>query len=211
MGRIERLLQWTLDFIIRTPVVFWSCILANLVGTVLGGVFWYGAMLARSPLWAAPFIPDCPLAALLGSVALLGLWARKRWPLLLALAAFAGMKYGAWTIGYWLCHWANTGSLQPLAMLMVVTHIGLFCEGLLLLPFVRSLALPGRVGIVAWFALSVYVDYGLGYHPPLISSVPFAFALWMAIGLTVVIGGIVVGYGGRGGGNEGRKASLETA
>lgn len=185
---MERLLQRVLDTIVRTPLLLWGCVVANLVGVGFGLIVWYGPMLLKSPAWAFPFIPDCPLAALLGTVALLGVWANRRWTLFYALTAFACMKYGAWTLGFWLHYWSETAYFSPLSLLMFVTHIGLSIEGLLFVVHIRPLSLPGRLFIVAWFALSVYVDYGLGYSPPLGGHVPVAFAFWLALGLTALLG-----------------------
>lgn len=90
-----KLLRWTLDFILRNPMIFWTCVITNGIGAVYGTIGWYGPMLAQSPLWAYPFIPDCPLAAAGGSVALLGLRAGKRWPFVYALVAFACIQVRA--------------------------------------------------------------------------------------------------------------------
>jgi uncharacterized membrane protein YpjA len=185
---MERLLRWTLDSILRQPLLFWTCVIANLLGAVSGGVWWYGPMLWESPLWALPFIPDCPLAALVGSIALLGLRAGKRWPFFYALVAFACMKYGAWTISFWLRHWSLAGQAFPIEILLVVTHIGLFIEGLLFVPHIGPLSLPKRLAVIGWFVLSIFVDYGLGYHPPLASYVTPTFVFWLATMLTVVLG-----------------------
>ena len=69
---MEQLLRWTLNTILRNPLLFWAAVIANLLGTVIGGAVWYGPMILSSPIWALPFIPDCPLAALLGTIALAG-------------------------------------------------------------------------------------------------------------------------------------------
>jgi uncharacterized membrane protein YpjA len=185
---MERLLRWTLDIILRNPLLFWSCVIANLLGAVIGGLWWYGPMLWESPLWALPFIPDCPLAALLGSIALFGLRAGKRWSWFYALTAFFGMKYGAWTIIFWMRQWSISGQAFPIEIFMVITHIGLFIEGLLFVPHIGPLSLPKRFAVIGWFALSIFVDYGLGYYPPLAGYVTPTFVFWLATALTVVLG-----------------------
>jgi uncharacterized membrane protein YpjA len=200
---MERVLRWTLETIIRWPLLFWACFVADMVGAVVGGLFWYGPMLWKTPLWALPFVPDCPLAALLGAIGLLAVRAHKRWPLFYGLVAFACMKYGAWTIVFWLRSWSNAGFIDMVSLVLFITHIGLFIEGLLFVPHMLPLSLPGRVLVTGWFALSVYVDYGIGshmnvrygagYHPPLGGYVSVPFAFWLALVLTVVLGiGILV-------------------
>jgi len=185
---VERLLQRVLDTIVRVPLLLWGCVAANLVGVWFGLIIWYGPMLLRSPAWSLPFIPDCPLAALLGTVALLGVWKHQRWPFFYALTAFACLKYGAWTLGFWLYYWSDAGIISPLSLLMFITHIGLSIEGLLFVPHIRPLSLPRRMVVVGWFALSIYVDYGLGYYPPLGGYVPVGFAFWLAVVLTTLLG-----------------------
>lgn len=185
---INRLLRWTLDTIIRYPLLFWSCVVADLLGAVLGGVYWYVPMLWQSPTWALPFIPDCPLAALLGCIALVGVWAHKRWRLFFALTAFACMKYGAWTVAFWLREWVSAGTIAPIEAFLFITHIGLFIQGLLFVPHIGPLPLFKRWVVVGWFVLSVYVDYGVGYHPPLAPHITTAFVRWLATFLTVALG-----------------------
>lgn len=175
-----KLLRWTLDLILRNPLIFWACVITNLVGAVYGTFWWYGPMLAQSPLWAYPFIPDCPLAAAGGTVVVLALRAGKRWPFVYALVSFACIKYGFWTLAFWTRHWVGSGEILPIQVMLFVSHMGLIAEGVLFALRIGALSLPKRWWVSAWFALSVYVDYGLGYHPPLGGTVvtrDFAFAV----------------------------------
>jgi uncharacterized membrane protein YpjA len=185
---VEGLLRRTMDIILRWPLIFWACFVANMLGAVFGSIFWYGPMLTRSPLWTLPFIPDCPLAALLGSIGLLGLLFRQRWPWFYALVAFTCMKYGLWTVAYWLQAWSVGGFTgHPIELMLFITHIGLFIEGLLFVPYIEPLSWTKRAAVTGWFVLSIYVDYGLGYHPPL-GAVSVTFASSTAIALTVLLG-----------------------
>jgi uncharacterized membrane protein YpjA len=188
LKNIEGLLRWTMETILRWPLLFWSCFLANLAGAVFGSVFWYGTMLTYSPLWALPFIPDCPLAALLGSIGLAGLLLRRRWSWFYALVAFACIKYGLWTVAYWLQEWRVGGFTgNPIEIMLFITHIGLFIEGLLFVPYIGMLSWTKRAAVTGWFVLSIYVDYGLGYHPPL-GAVSVEFVSSVAMVLTVALG-----------------------
>ncbi len=186
-----RLLDRTLQFILERPLLFWICIVANGVGVVWGGWIWYGPQLSTSPLWAWPFIPDCPEAALFASLALIGLFYGRSWGWFNAFAAFASVKYGLWTIAFWLLHWSQVGFVDgywPMEMMLFVSHIGLAGEGLLLMTRVGSLKLPTRLAILGWFVLSIGVDYGLGHHPQLTYAVPVSFALGSATLLTALLG-----------------------
>jgi uncharacterized membrane protein YpjA len=188
LKELESWLRWTMDSILRWPLLFWGCVIANLVGTVFGVIVWYGPMLQASPLWTFPFIPDCPLAALLGSIGLLALRGRRRWSFFYALVAFACIKYGVWTVAYWLREWSVGGFYgDPMEVVLFITHIGLLIEGLLFVPHIGPLSPVGRAGVIGWFALSIYVDYGLGFHPPL-GAVTVTFAATTAIVMTLLCG-----------------------
>lgn len=193
--------QWLMGLILHNAVVFWACMLANLMGVVIGGWWWYGPMLVKAPFWALPFIPDCPLAALLATVAYFGLRAERRWGGFYALAMFSCIKYGLWTQAFWLRYWLGGNPIDPVGLLMFVTHIGLFCEGLLLLPFIGPLGLPARVGVTLWHALAIFVDYGLSgfaslnygfpFYPPMLHEM-VGFMFWTATILTTLLGGVLL-------------------
>lgn len=186
-----RLIDWVYNLVLRGPLTFWACMAANLVGVVWGGWFWYGPQLAAAPAWAWLFIPDCPAAALYATIAFVSLRYGRAQGWFTAFAAFACVKYGLWTIAFWLRHWSEAGFVPgywPLEVMLFVAHVGLTCEGVLLASRIGPLGLPARLAVVGWFALSIAVDYGLGHHPPLTYAVPTAFALWVAVALTGAIG-----------------------
>jgi uncharacterized membrane protein YpjA len=183
-----RLLHAVFNLIVRNPLVFWACMVFNLLGAVIGGVLWYGGQLLASPLWAYPFIPDCPLAALVASIAFIAFRYGRRWPLFNALVAFGCMKYGLWTLAFWSRHWLGGGEIEPISVGLFITHMGLFTEGALLSIHALPLSLPKRLAVIGWYALSIYVDYALGFHPSLTPFVPVAYVFWVAVALTAVLG-----------------------
>lgn len=184
---LSGLLRWTLDLILRERFIFWTCIIANMIGAVVGTVWWYGPMLQQSPWWTWLFIPDCPLAVLLANIALLALYGSRHWPMLNALVAFACIKYGVWTIAFWLRHWVDVPDFAPIEMMLFVTHIGLLIEGLLFVPLIGPLALWKRLTLIGWFVSSLFVDYELGYHPPLGNLVSVQFVFSVAATMTAVL------------------------
>jgi uncharacterized membrane protein YpjA len=183
-----RFLDTILSLILGNRLVFWVCMVANLLGALVGGVVWYGPQLLASPLWAYPFIPDCPLAALVATIAFIAIRAGRRWPLFYALVAFGCMKYGLWTLAFWSRHWLGGGAVEPISAGLFIVHMGLCAEGLLLALRAFPLSLPRRLAVIGWYVLSIAVDYGLGFHPPLTPFVPLAYIFWVAVGLTAVIG-----------------------
>jgi hypothetical protein len=42
--------------------------------------------------------------------------------------------------------------------------------------------------VIGWFVLSIFVDYALGFHPPLTEFVPVEYVFWVATGLTSLLG-----------------------
>ncbi|GAB4110885.1 MAG: DUF1405 domain-containing protein [Roseiflexaceae bacterium] len=183
-----RLLRSTFAFITGSSLVFWACMVANLLGAVIGGVFWYGNQILNAPIWAWIFIPDCPLAALVASLALIAWRAGKRWYFFNALVAFGCMKYGLWTLAFWSKHWLSGGMIEPISVGLFITHMGLFAEGALLTLCAFPLGLSRRFAVISWYLLSIIVDYGLGFHPVLTSFVPVEYVFWVAMALTTIIG-----------------------
>ncbi len=204
MDRSASARQLAHDLLIRPPVVFWGVGIATLLGA-LGALAGYRTQLAAAPLGAFPFIPDSAVASLLAAAALLALRANKRWPLLYALAAFACLKYGLWTLLFWLRQWGGAAELlqtpgidKPAGQLVsYLAHLGLVHLGLVFLAHSGALSLAGRLQVVAWFALFVFIDYGHGYHQALASHVPVAFAFWTAAGLTAALGVVLLRLPGR--------------
>lgn len=178
----------TLKAVIERPLLFWAVIIANLIGAVVGGIYWYGPMLVETPFLFLPFVPDCPLAALLFALALVAIRFNRPWYLFYTFTAFACMKYGLWTVGYWMRDWSAGGPVDPISLMLFVSHIGLFVQGMLLIPYATRTGLIGRAAVFLWYALSVYVDYGWRYHPPLGPHVTQSYAMWMAIGWTALLG-----------------------
>ncbi len=219
-----------------------------------GLLYWYGYVMADPlvPMWAWPFIPDCPLFGLLGALGLLMVIAKKRWteagqtqgqrwvvilggvfgvlwlttyiaaaPIwwqqqasmiglaawvlilagllfkqapnwLITLFAFGQILYGIWTVSVWLIFWYNTNALlgAPLftldSIVMTIAHLGLIAQGIFLLSYIKPSV--GSIGIAfLWFALSDYVDYGLGYYPGLPDIIPLPLIQWGTIAMTFVL------------------------
>jgi uncharacterized membrane protein YpjA len=196
------------DWGIRSPAVAWGAFLACAFAFVFGTAGWYGRFFGevQAPLWAYPFIPDCPLAALLFGAAVLLMHLGRRSNLLNQLAAVFCVKYGVWTITFWALYWALTGDVELSSLfsgpVMFVTHFGLTIMGLLLLRYVQPNVRDSAL-VLAWFVLSDLVDYapiaagrlgGYGYYPPLpwINGDPAALVPAMminAVVMTWLVGG----------------------
>jgi len=191
------------DWVVHTPLLAYGLALANLLGFFIGTVFWYGDFFStfKPPLWAYPFIPDCPLAAGVFAVALILLHRGKSNNLINQLAAVFNIKYGAWTMTFWLLYWSRTGDYNFVSLLMFVTHLGLTIEGLLILQYLHKPSLRDTLITLLWFVASDIVDYapiapgrdGYGWYPPLplgIELVPIM--LVHAVSMTWLLNGLML-------------------
>lgn len=122
-----------------------------------------------------------------------GLFFRRAPSWLLGLFAFGQIKYGIWTVTAWLLFWQNTAATygSPLftfdSVFMTITHIGLIMQGLFLLTYFRPNLAATAVSF-GWFALSDYVDYGLGYYPTIPEQfIPLSVMKWSTIAVTFVL------------------------
>ncbi len=205
---MTRIIRDLSDWAIRNPAVAWFAFSACAFAFVFGTAGWYGRFFGEvnAPLWAYPFIPDCPLAALLFGAALLLMHLGRRSNLLNQLAASFCIKYGVWTMSFWALYWARTGDVELSSAfsgpVMFVTHLGLTIMGMLLLQYVQP-SMRDSALVLTWLALSDIVDYapiaagrpgGYGYYPPLpwINGDPAALVPEMmanAIVMTWLVGG----------------------
>lgn len=156
-------------------------------------------------LWLSTYLPSAPqawgqqsatLGVWSGSLLLCGLLFHRCPTWLLALFAFGQIKYGIWTITAWLVFWRNTSLVYgaPLftfdSVFMTLTHIALVGQGIFLLTYIR----PTRMAIIAsfaWFAVSDYMDYGLGFYPAIpLQFIPLSIMQWSTIAVTFILTGI---------------------
>lgn len=171
--------RWT-DWFLAQRGLVWLAFAACMAAFIVGTVGWYGEFFAvmQPPLWAYPFIPDCPLAAGLFGVAILMLHYKRGNNAFNTLTAVACIKYGVWTMSFWALYWARTGDIELSSLfsgpIMFATHLGLTALGALLLLYVRPTTRDSWLAL-AWFVASDFVDYapiaarlgGYGYYPPL--------------------------------------------
>jgi len=178
LSRLRRLT----DSVIANPFLMWAGFGALMAAFVVGTVGWYGDFFdqLRIPFWAYPFVPDCPLAAGVAGVALLLRHLKRPSRIVDQLAAVFCIKYGTWTMTFWGLYWAGGGPIEMTSLfsgpIMFLTHLGLTIIGLILLLYVGRPKLSEALLVLAFFALSDFVDYapiapqrfgGYGYYPPL--------------------------------------------
>ena len=166
----------------RALLVLAVLVLVNLVGTLIGFIYYYGQLSATSPLlWI--FVPDCPLYtglfALLIILAVVGI----RNDLFGLIVSIGLMKYGAWTLfalSFYHDFFFSFATLVWVqSAVLFILHIGMTAEGFVL-PFrrIRGEYIAAALG---WFLLNDFFDYfGPTVHPYLPSMDLFpamAFAI----------------------------------
>ncbi|GEM_PF-1304121 len=153
-------------------------------------------------LWLSTYLPGAPvawsrlsatLAVWSWSLLLAGAFFHQAPPWLLGLFAFGQIKYGIWTVTAWTIYWRNTALMlgapdfNPMSVLMTVSHIALVGQGIFLLTYFKPDARAALVSFV-WYALSDFVDYGLGWFPSLpLTYIPLAIMQWHTIVVTVLL------------------------
>ncbi len=160
-------------------------ILCNLAGSLWGFISWYGRTLLQTPWYMWVFVPDCPLYALLFVIPLTLILLRRSRPWINALVAVGLIKYGIWTVFYWVVYWSRTADFNFMSVAMTLTHTGMILEGLLLLSFLR-MDWPTALTVSGWFLLNDWVDYGLDYHPSIPWQVPLMWMQWHTVAVTTV-------------------------
>ncbi len=148
------------------PLIESALVLSNLVGFLIGTIYWYGPQMAViSPLlW--PWLVDSPLSVL-GFALALPLIRREQsgWREWLATwAVFSNVKYGLWTVVFWLLWWLGPGRFTLESVTMFFTHGAMIIMGASLLLFYRPKVWQ-VLSVTAWFALNDYLDYWGGIAP----------------------------------------------
>jgi uncharacterized membrane protein YpjA len=167
-----------------------TLILANLLGTIWG-MIWYWPQILSTSWYLLPFVPDCPLQALIFAIFLIAYPFRSAaatasQEFLVWLAVLGAIKYGLWTeiiLGQAIV----ADSYSPDILMLFASHFGMTLEGLLYFPKgLRRFQPIAAVGV--WFAMNDGADYLLGTHPDL----PLYNQEGMAMVTAVVLSAVTV-------------------
>jgi uncharacterized membrane protein YpjA len=201
---IQAMMRWygRLRKVMLLPAVAIPILAIGVAVGVMGFWSWYGLTLALYPVWQWPFVPDCPLYALLFVPALVLILlgrarkdARTRGaPRYNAWVAFGLIKYGTWTVLMWVLYWINTGGhFTAEGVVMTFSHLGMILEGLFLLSFAEMDWLT-VVACAAWYGLSDWMDYGVFQTYPRFDTriVPLGLMQWHTIGMTILLTGLYI-------------------
>jgi uncharacterized membrane protein YpjA len=191
------------------PLLEGGLVLINLLGFLIGTIYWYGPQMAViSPLlW--PWLVDSPLSVLGFGLALplirrpppnVG-GGKRGWREWLATwALFSNVKYGLWTVVFWLLWWFGPGTFTLESVTMFFTHGAMIVMGATLLLFYRPKVWQ-VLTVTAWFALNDYLDYWGGIAPTVPAGVSLeTLKIEQVIVTTLLMLGLLalsVGKGGR--------------
>lgn len=164
----------------------------NLLGALYGFIFYYGSQLIEAipKFWLIPFIPDCPLAALLMGVSFLLLASNKNHSRLNFFSSALALKYGFWTL-FVLTAFSSFYFSQNFLLYSVlfVSHIFLIAEIILLAGKIRAGVYA--VGLtLAFFLLNDLVDYFWATHPPLPAE-SLSLMLYLTLVMSLVFTGLI--------------------
>lgn len=156
-------------------------------------------------LWLSTYLPGVPIIwQQLGPT--IGVWSwalllcgalfHKMPAWLLGVIAFGEIKYGIWTVTAWLVYWRNTAIIDGapdfnfISILMTVSHLALLGMGVFLLTYFKPTRTAALVSFL-WYALSDFMDYGLGFYPSLpLKYIPLSIMQWHTIAVTFLLTGI---------------------
>ncbi|KEZ53026.1 DUF1405 domain-containing protein [Metabacillus indicus] len=155
-------MRWMHYLLVRQPFLF-LMFTVNLFGT-LYGYYWYRYQLYETPAIFLPFVPDSPTASLFFTIVMLGFLFKRNFPLIEALAIITLFKYGIWAVVMNLLVLNETGVLDPVGYMLILSHLGMAVQGLLYAPFYRFKAWHLAAAAV-WTLHNEIIDYVFGQMP----------------------------------------------
>jgi uncharacterized membrane protein YpjA len=165
-------------------------LLINIPGTIYG-YYWYGWQLADTEPIFLLFVPDSPTASLFFCFVLLAFLFKKNWPLMEGLAAVTLFKYGIWAVVMNALVMIETNQLSPIAIMLILSHLGMAIEGLLFTPFYK-IKRWHLVAVAIWTLHNDVIDYVFGQMPRYsilsdYTSLIGYFTFWLSlVSLTIV-------------------------
>ena len=107
MNVVSGTIQWAQRLVARPPILA-IILFIDIAAYFAGLLYWYGVVMSSpfTPVWAWPFIPDCPLFGLLGGLGLMMVVAQREWSRQAQssaqrwLLAVGGVFTLFWLVGY---------------------------------------------------------------------------------------------------------------
>ncbi|HWO95114.1 MAG TPA: DUF1405 domain-containing protein [Bacillus sp. (in: firmicutes)] len=128
--------MYWLKYILMDKRFLFLMLVVNVLGTIYGYI-WYGNQLADTPPKFLAFVPDSPTASLFFVVVLIGFLLKRNFALFEALAVVTLFKYGMWAVVMNILVYVVTGVLDPIALMLIFSHLGMAVQGVLYAPFYK--------------------------------------------------------------------------
>lgn len=164
-------------------------VIINSIGFVIGTLYWYMPQMRTVPAVLWPWLVDSPLSTLGFAIALPLIRRRpENWTaqMIATWAVISNVKYGLWTVLFWMLWWRGPGTFTLESVTMSFTHAAMVAMGLSLLLFYRP-----RISQVliagAWFALNDYLDYWQGIAPNVPPGVDLTVLQWEQVVVTIIM------------------------
>lgn len=149
---------------------FYVLLILNFFGA-LYGFWWYRGQLQETHYLLWPFVPNSPLAVLYFFIALLFFLHGKRSVFWEGLAYFGLIKHGLWTVAI-ITAYKLAGHTNLENILLWTGHFGMALQAMLFWTYYgRPLSYPLAAGIVSWYLFNDFLDYIVGIHPQVDTSV----------------------------------------
>lgn len=155
-------MKWFQYLLVKQPFLFFM-FTVNLFGTIYG-YYWYRYQLFETPAIFLPFVPDSPTASLFFTIVMLAFLFKKNLPLIEALAIITLFKYGIWAVVMNLLVLKETGVLDPVGYMLILSHLGMAVQGLLYAPYYRFKVWHLVVAAI-WTLHNEIIDYVFGMMP----------------------------------------------
>ena len=170
-------------------------IIGNSIGVLFGFTYWYGTQLLENPIYLWPLIPVSPLYAGLFVVGLVLLLQKKRLSDLFLFITSTGLiKYGIWTIFFWLTA-KDTGLHWLMIVWLVLSHLCMALEAFVLMSYTKQKGWMIPITII-WFFANDYVHYFRGLLTNKIVIQNVEAEMIVALILTVIVP-IIVWFGSK--------------
>lgn len=167
-------------------------VLINGVGFIIGTLYWYMPQIRVVPAVLWPWLVDSPLSTLGFAIALPLIRRRpQQWTaqMIATWAVISNVKYGLWTVLFWMLWWRGPGTFTLESVTMTFTHAAMVAMGFSLLLFYRPRISQVLLGI-AWFAFNDYLDYWQGIAPNVPPGVDLTVLQWEQVAVTL---GLAIG------------------
>ncbi|OCA90917.1 hypothetical protein A8F94_03350 [Bacillus sp. FJAT-27225] len=149
-------MKWIYPLFAQRPVL-WLLLIVNILGTLYGYI-WYSPQLKETPAIFLAFVPDSPTASLFFVLVLIAFLLKQNWPIIEALALVTLVKYGIWAVVMNLLVFVETGELDGIAWMLMLSHFAMAVEGVLYAPFYRIKAWHLAIAAV-WTLHNDVIDY----------------------------------------------------